>query len=182
MSFKLDILAATVERAERLDDASSHVSGTLEEKAQQTGGIAGLFLAAAFGFLKPDDLSTFLLANGRSFGYLLIGTIIAFLACLATCLSVTWLRKTPGPLGLATLSSLNDDLLRLSDDELSEDVQRNYFRDQLRMWESIISSRKQLNRQKARRLLCAQSLLASGMFLIAVLLIISVSNSINCLR
>jgi hypothetical protein len=88
MSFKLDILAAAVERADQLDDISSHVSGKLEEKAQQTGGIAGLFLAAAFGFLKPDDLSKFLTANGRPFGYLLIATIVVFLACLAACLSV----------------------------------------------------------------------------------------------
>jgi hypothetical protein len=181
MSFKLDILAATVERAAQLDDVSSRVSGKLEEKAQQTGGMAGLFLAAAFGFLKPDDLTKFLVANGRPFGYLLISTIVVFLACLAACLSVTWLKKTPTPLGLATISSLNDDLLRLSDDEVSEDVEKNYFSDQLRLWESIISSRRELNRQKARRLLCAQSLLASGMFLIAILLIISVSNSMRCL-
>lgn len=80
------------------------------------------------------------------------------------------------------MTSINEDLLRLSNEELSEEVQQNYFRDQLRIWESILLSRQQLNRQKARRLLCAQSLLASGMFLIAILLIISVSNSIRYWR
>ncbi len=182
MSFKLDILAATVERAEKFDDICSSVGRKLEEKAQQTGGMAGLFLAAAFGFLKPDDLSKVLVANGRSAGYLLIATIVIFLACLAACLSVSWLRKAPTPVTLATLSSLNNDLLQLGDEELSEEVRKRYFLDQLHLWESIISIRQQMNRQKAIRLLCAQSLLASGMFLIAILLIISVSNSIRSVR
>lgn len=178
MSFKLDIAAAAVERADQLDEISSRMGVKLDEKAQQTGAVAGLFLAAAFGFLKPDDLTKFLSFNGHIVGYWLIGTITIFLMCLAACLSVAWRTKTPAPLSLQSLSSLNDPLLR-SDEVLSEDVQKNYFLDQLRIWEDIIASRNDINRKKGRRLLVAQYLLATGMFSIAVLLILSIFNTIR---
>jgi hypothetical protein len=171
MSFKLNIAAAAVERSDQLDEISSRMGVKMDEKAQQTGAVAGLFLAAAFGFLKTDDLTKFLDVNGHIAAYLLIGTITLFMMCLAACLSVAWRTKTPAPLSLQTLSSLNDPLLNLDDAALSEEVQKNYFLDQLRVWEVIIASRNEVNRKKGVRLLVAQTLLATGMFSIAVLLI-----------
>jgi hypothetical protein len=179
MGFRVDIAKAAVDRAAQLDDICSKTALKLDEKAQQTGGMAGLFLAVAFGFLKPDDLTKFLSANGRFVGFLLILLVVVFLACLAACLSVAWLRKTPAPLTHETLESLNKDLMQLRDDELTEAVQSNYFLDQLYLWEPILFVRERTNKNKARRLIWAQSLLAFGMLLAAILLILSIARAIE---
>ena len=44
----------TVSWAEKLDEMGSKSTIRLDDKSQQTGTVAGVFLAAALSFLKPD--------------------------------------------------------------------------------------------------------------------------------
>ncbi len=90
MSFRLEVLQESVKWAETLYDAANKLSARLEDKAQQSATMAGLFLAAAFGFLKPDNGA--LVGSHRLVATLLTFTVVIFLLCLAACLSVTWLR------------------------------------------------------------------------------------------
>ena len=167
MSFRLDILKSTLDWAQKLDETTSAVTVRLDDKAQQTGAMAGIFLAAAFGFVKPENIST---GSNRGAAILLAGIIIVFLLCLAACLSVTWLRNAPLPLSLTTVSGFNDDLLDLPLKEMTEDRQESYYRDQISLWKRILEQRTGLNRDKAHRLLIAQALLAAGMLEVSVLL------------
>jgi MFS family permease len=170
MSFRMDLLKEAVTWSQSLDDTSSKITARLEDKAQQTGGMAGLFLAAAFGFVKPESVAGMLHGSNGWAAFLLLNVIVIFLLCLIACLSVLWLRNTPLPLTLPMLTSFNEDLLRLPADRLSEEVQENYYRDRISIWEDILEKRKILNEDKAKRLMIAQTLLAAGMLAVSILL------------
>src|SRR5580658_748638 len=112
MYFRLEVLKEAVVWAQSLDEAASKITARLEDKAQQSGGMAGLFLAAAFGFVKPEAIAGLLHGSNGWTAFLLVNIIVIFLLCLVACLSVLWLRSTPLPLTLSMLTSLNEDLLR----------------------------------------------------------------------
>lgn len=170
MSFRLDMLKETVAWAEKLEDYGTKATIRLDDKAQQTGGIAGLFLAAAFGFSKPETFVA-LGKKGSLWAWAVLFAIIAvLLVCLGCCLSVTWLRSTPMPIGLTVLQGLMNDLLEQDEARLDDTAQENYFRDRLRIWETIVEDRLHLNKNKARRLFAAQCCLATGMLLAGLLL------------
>jgi hypothetical protein len=54
MSFTVEVIKDTVRLAEGRDAEAVQASARLDDKAQKTVTLAGLFLAAAFGFVKPD--------------------------------------------------------------------------------------------------------------------------------
>jgi hypothetical protein len=166
--FRLDILGEAVKWAQNLDDVAAKLTIRLDDKAQQTGAMAGIFLAAAFGFLKPETIA--LIGPHKWAARIFSFAIATFLVCLGTCLSVTWLRLSPVPLSLETLNELNEDVLQLPDDLISESVQQNYYRDRLEVWSEILRTRGRLNKGKAARLKIAQALLALGMTTVAFLL------------
>jgi hypothetical protein len=168
MSFRLEVLQESVKWAETLYDAANKLSARLEDKAQQSATMAGLFLAAAFGFLKPDNGA--LVGSHRLVATLLTFTVVIFLLCLAACLSVTWLRPAPMPLNLQVLRTLNEDLLQFPEDKMTEAMKENYLRDRLSVWAGILDNRAAVNRDKAFRLKIAQALLAIGMLTVGILL------------
>jgi hypothetical protein len=55
---KIDILDDLLKTAERDFDAAVKHAASIDDKARKTSGLAGLFLAAAFGFVKPESLAT----------------------------------------------------------------------------------------------------------------------------
>jgi hypothetical protein len=63
-----------------------------------------------------------------------------------------------------------NDLLEQDEARLNDTAQENYFRDRLRIWETIVEDRLRLNKNKARRLFAAQCCLATGMLLAGLLL------------
>ena len=72
MSFALDIIKDTVKLAEDRYTEAVQSSVRLDDKAQKAVTLAGLFLAAAFGFVKPDAARSFLTslaARGASGGF-----------------------------------------------------------------------------------------------------------------
>lgn len=176
VSFRLDLLKEAVAWAETSYETASKITARLEDKAQQTGGVAGLFLAAAFGFLKPEKVAGAAnMSNGLT-AFLLINVVVVFLLCLAACLSVFWLQNAPIPLSLPLLMGMNDDLLRLPADRLDDEVQENYYRDRLKVWQNLLDERTDLNKDKARKLGIAQTLLAIGMLGASVLLFASIRS------
>ncbi len=168
MSFRLEMLQESVKWAETLYDAANKLSARLEDKAQQSATMAGLFLAAAFGFLKPDNSA--LAGSHRLVAALLTFTVVIFLLCLAGCLSVTWLRPAPMPMNLQVLRALNEDLLQFPEHKMTDSMKENYLRDRLSIWAAILDNRATVNRDKAFRLKIAQALLAIGMLTVGILL------------
>ena len=174
MSFKLEILRESVSWAEKLEDYGAKTTARLDDKAQQTGGLAGLFLAAAFGFLKPDNFAVLSFHAKRWAAGMLLLIIALLLGCLGACLSVTWLRWTPMPISLSVLQKLTEDLIRVEDDKLTDSVQQNVYHDRLRIWATVLESRQNFNARKAKRLRIAQTLLAGAMLSSSMLLFLVV--------
>lgn len=104
-------------------------------------------------------------------------TIVVFFASLAVCLSVMWVRGVPQALAIPILDELNRDLTRLPPNEITEQVQENYYKDLLALWGPIIEAQRALNAAKARRLRIAQALLGCGMLSVAALLFSLIVNA-----
>ncbi|WP_433971946.1 hypothetical protein [Tunturiibacter lichenicola] len=92
----------------------------------------------------------------------------------ALVLALGILVEPGGRLALETLNELNEDVLQLPDDLISESVQQNYYRDRLEVWSEILRTRGRLNKGKAARLKIAQALLALGMTTVAFLLFVMI--------
>ena len=74
-----------------------------------------------------------------------------------------------------------DHLLELSPDELVQERQENYFRDQARTWESVLSEQDRLSDIKASNLRLAQLTLVSAIVLLALILLEIVAK-VACYR
>ncbi len=170
MTFFEDNIKDAIKWAGETYKDNARISALLDDKAQKAAGLAGIFLAAAFGFVKTDDVNVFTLVYGNYSKPLLIGSLIFFIFCLVTCLSVMWVRKTPSPLGVPALQHMLLDLAALPEDELTTEVKGNFYREQLDLWLQVLNLQSALNRTKGSRLWLAQVLLGSGMILVAVLL------------
>ena len=164
--------------AEKLDEAGSKTTIRLDDKSQQTGTVAGVFLAAAIGFLKPDSLAQVgSRVQSPSLILLLVG--VASLICsVGFCLCVTWLRLSPIPIALAVVRSIAEDVAARSEDELTDDVKLNVYREHLRIWERVLLDRVSLNKTKAKRLKIAQTLLASGIVSTSCLLLLAICSTL----
>ncbi|HEU0049719.1 MAG TPA: hypothetical protein VFQ43_19180 [Nitrososphaera sp.] len=160
------------------------ILGVLDDKAQKTGAIAGAFLAAGLAFIKPENFGTAaplsqlagspgLLLLGLGIGLLLMSTVLA--------LRVMWVRSAPTPPRLVELAKMADHLLELSPDELVQERQENYFRDQARTWESVLSEQDRLSDIKASNLRLAQLTLVSAIVLLALILLEIVAK-VACYR
>jgi hypothetical protein len=170
MSFRVDLMKETVTWAEKLDEYGSKATIRLDDKSQQTGTVAGVFLAAALGFLKPDSLGGLGAKAKLLVASLLFIGVIVLVGCVGACLSVTWLRLNPVPIALSVLKGFADDVVEHKEDQLDDDIKVNLYRDRLRIWQDVLDERVKLNKSKAWRLKVAQSLLVSGVFVISILL------------
>ena len=58
MAFQLEVLKGSLQNV--LDTYNDNVQSArqLDDKAQKTGAFAGIFVAASFGYLKPNDISS----------------------------------------------------------------------------------------------------------------------------
>jgi hypothetical protein len=171
MSFQEDGTKEAVKSAFEIYKDNVRISALLDDKAQKTGGLAGLFLAAAFGFVKTNSTDVFDSVYGHRSGLLVIAAIILFISCLAACLSVMWIRGAPLPLGLAALRKMLMDLSLLPEEEITNQVRSNFYLEQLSVWEKILSLQRAINQTKGKRLFLAQILVGAGMMFVAVLLI-----------
>jgi hypothetical protein len=167
------VLAAIYARA--LDLASDayknnvRIAAQLDDKAQKASTVAGLFPAAAFAFLKAGNVGGLLAGMGVYAIVIFIATMAVFICCLAACLSVMWIRRMPAPLAPALVNSMNDDLLVLQDEDVTDRMQANHYREQVLLWMPIIDGQITINKDKARRLWLAQVLLGSGMLSVSAL-------------
>ena len=67
MGFLEDALKDTIKAAADTYKENGRVAALLDDKAQKAGGLAGVFLAAAFGFVKPAEGKALITSYGRFF-------------------------------------------------------------------------------------------------------------------
>jgi hypothetical protein len=171
------IYARTLDLASDAYKNNVRIAAQLDDKAQKTSTLAGLFLAAAFGFLKPSSVGELFTGMGVYAIVIFIAAMAVFVFCLAACLSVMWIRGMPAPIAPVLVNAMNDDLLVLPDEDVTDRVQANHYREQVLLWMPIINGQITLNRDKARRLLLSQVLLGGGMLSVAVLFVLVVIHN-----
>jgi hypothetical protein len=147
------------------------VFANLDDKAQKMGAIAGIFLAALFAFIKPDTVGSLAITIGsRSVGSL-TGIILLLIFCIVLCLLAMWVGKIAPPVTLGHMTILTNDLLRLTEAELTEDVQEAYCRERLAVWTKCIEEQGRVASRKVVLVFLAQGVLAIALFWVAFMLI-----------
>jgi hypothetical protein len=167
-SFRLEILKSLVDVGTETYKENIRINSLLEDKAQKTAGLAGVFLAAAFAFLKVDTLSQWPFNRLRILVPLAI-SIALLVCCVGSCLAVMWLRAISGPPTFGSLKKLKADLWSFSGDAL-EAYEEGYWGDRARLWQAVINQQKPLLESKAKRLRGAHVALALAMLAVAFLL------------
>jgi hypothetical protein len=161
-----DVLTSSVDTFKE----NTRISALLDDKAQKTAGVAGLFLAAAFGFAKKDNLADLSQLLGRSGIGLLAGVVFLFLCSIFASLTVMWARAGLGPPAPKNLFEITQLLLKI-ENGTSEERQENHLRDQIRAWLSVLSTQESVNQSKARRLKTGQWVLAAAMVFLSIIIV-----------
>ena len=146
---------------------NSRILALLDDKAQKTATLAGIFLAAAFAFLRKDTLKDLAdAAGGPGFGVLTVA-ITLLLGCVFCGGLVIWARKLQLPPNPNLILEACDILLG---GELSDESRENHIRDQTRAWNLALSVQDGIIDEKSQRLLVSQWLLIGGITAVVVLL------------
>ena len=135
----------------------------VDAKAQGTAAIAGLFLAAAFAFVRNSGL-----AITREETVLLGISLSALVGSIAFSIWVLLLRDASAPLSATQVASMVKDALRMPKEEIAERYDALLF-DTLSAWEGVADSLRDQLDSKTRCLGWAQKALLVSTFAVLVL-------------
>ena len=129
---RLKILSDLLRTAQRDFDAEVKTASSIEDKAQKTGAVVGVFVAAGFGFLRPETSSKLKEFYGILPIVLLLVGIVLFCLALGMCLFTVWHRKYP-VVGFTLQAHMRAALqvLPLPDEALDDVIMATYRRHQL---------------------------------------------------
>jgi hypothetical protein len=153
---------------------NSRVLGLIEDKAQKAAGLAGLFLAAAFSFLRKDSLETlsaFLGWTGLSILALSIGLM---LACVLVSAWVLWAREMMTPPDPESILRHVDLYLNADPAGPCDTSRENNLRDQARSWNTALKAQDKAITEKSKLLVLTQRLLIGGISTVVALLALSI--------
>jgi hypothetical protein len=176
--FRVECLKAVLQSGADNYKENTRVSTLLDDKAQKTGGMAGIFLAATFGFLSPDKIHALALKLNLEFPILILFTVGVFIACVGACLAVMWVRAAAMPVALESVNQMAQDLLLEREASADPEISELFYHEQIGLWRKILDSQQRGNKLKARLLLWSQGLLGCGMLLVAGILIAIVVSEI----
>ena len=148
---------------------NARISALLDDKAQKTATIAGIFLAAAFAFLRRESVQDLKMAGGFA-GMLLFGASLAlFLASIVASGLVLWVRKLKLPPDPEKILGACNALLKDANGP-TDTARENHIRDQTVSWNHANQTQDQVISDKSERLKAAQWLLLLGIMAAAGLL------------
>ena len=165
---RLDILDDLLKIAEREFDATVKQFASIEEKAQKTSGLAGLFLAAAFGFMKPESLSALQDQYGISALGLLFLALLLFVVTVVLCLRAMWLQHVPTVGVSLETQAMSAELLLQIGEDLDEEMMIAYKSNQLDIWRATIAEHASANAAKTPLVQWAQRTLTTGILVSAL--------------
>ena len=152
---------------------NSRVLSLLEDKAQKAAGLAGVFLAAAFSFLRKDALTALADFTGWWGLSALALAVALMLSCVFASGQVLRARQmiTPPPADGIYERCMH----RLSVVGGPNDAQReNHLRDQARAWIAALAVQQNAITFKSLWLVRTQRLLVIGMCAVVALLTVSI--------
>ncbi|MCU1329935.1 MAG: hypothetical protein JWN34_5305 [Bryobacterales bacterium] len=169
---KTDILDGLLAVAEREFDATVKHFALIEDKAQKTSGLAGLFLAAAFGFMKPESLSALRQQYGLVALGLLFLALLLFVVTVVLCLRAMWLKDVPMAGVSLESQGMAAELVLQIGDELDEEMIFAFKSNELDIWRATITERVTANAAKTPLVQWAQWALTLGILVTAVSLML----------
>ena len=141
----------------------------LETKAQATVTIAGIFIAAAFAFVREFKALQLSEANK----IVLIAAFSCLVLSIILSILVLTLRKVSPPPTGGEMRQIAADVLRLRSDETADqhdesipDLYLDFFNEHVILWQRVIVSASKVIKWKVRCLWAAQWLLMFATFLI----------------
>jgi hypothetical protein len=148
-----------------LSDTWRHLDG----KAQGTAATAGIFLAAAFAFVR--SFSEGQVPTG-SRPALVIANVLLVASVILAVLALRIREVTAAPFG-DRLEELTNDLMRIKNNEERRSRASDFIREQIEMWRRVNNEMSAENERKACLILTSQVLL-----LLAVLSVASITVAI----
>ncbi len=168
---RLAILSQVLTASTDIYKENGRILALLEDKAQKAIVLAGIFLAAAFSFLRKDALADFWSLLGW-FGFVLLGAaILCMLLSVVAGAKTLWVREMNMPPDPSRLLENVDLKLNAG---LTPTMQENNLREQARIWNEGIVSQRQAIDGKAAFLKAAQWLLLVAIALVFALLALSI--------
>jgi hypothetical protein len=147
------------------------VAALIEDKAQKTAGLAGIFLAAGLGFIKPENLVESSPLGGSWILFSLAAAIVGLIATILVCLKVLWVREQAAPIPLAEMKDMFSDVNSL-ENTLTPETQLGLRVEILKRWNNILDKQAETNRSKALGVIAAQTVLTISISLVALALVI----------
>jgi hypothetical protein len=166
---RFQLLSQALTAATDVYKENTRISALLDDKAQKTAGIAGIFLAAAFAFLRRESIQDLADAGGSLGMFLLGASVLFFLGCMIGGGLVMWARKLRLPPDPNKILSVCDFLLADTHGP-AETVRENHVRDQIKSWNRANQVQDQVISEKSAKLLVTQTLLILGIMAVVVLL------------
>ncbi len=171
MSARLDLLKDTIATASENYKDNVRAFAVLDDKAQKTGAIAGLFLAALFAYIKPDTVGSLLRNIGSRATGNLTGVILLLMICCLFSLLTMWVGTYVAPLNLVHMTEMSSDLLHFPEAELSESVLEVHYGERIAVWTKCIGEQKNIATRKLVMVFLAQLVLLLAIFWTAFMLI-----------
>lgn len=172
---RLALLTQALTAATDQYEENARILGLIDDKAQKTAGIAGIFLAAAFAFLRRESIGDLRTAGGLTGMLLFAAALALFLACLVVSGLVVWARTLKLPPDPNKILAVSD--LLLAGGGPSDDARENHVRDQAKSWNRASQTQDNIIADKSQKLLVAQWLLLCGIIASAGLLALLVFSS-----
>lgn len=165
----LEVIARTaLQSAERDYQDLTRIFGVVDSKAQNTAAIAGVLIGAILTVTGRNDFRICLHVLGRYLLFPLLFSALTLFASVLLSLLAMHLRPVPAPRTTEEASRTLDNCIRLDDPNLDARCLIGLYSDLLKLWEPVLGQVREVQRQKAGRLLLAQRLLGIGLALVAV--------------
>jgi hypothetical protein len=149
---------------------STRIVQEIEDKANKAATLASAILAVGMVFVKPEMR---LVQLGGAYGVRLLSASIALLlVCIGFSISVTWRKRSPIFLPVAHAEKHVSDMLTIPAKELTHETLENFWRDQVREWNAILSQYKNVYSHKAQFLLFSQIAMVIALCMIAAFLLL----------
>ncbi|HSY35174.1 MAG TPA: hypothetical protein VK814_05440 [Acidobacteriaceae bacterium] len=148
------------------------VAALIEDKAQKTAALAGVFLAAGLSFIKPENLVDSSPLGGSWILFCLGSAIVGLIATILICLKVLWVTEQAAPMPLGQVKEIVKGINVLEDAAITADVQLQLRLEIVKRWSRILDTQARTNRTKAVGVMLAQTVLTISISLVALALVI----------
>jgi len=176
--YREDILKMMQSHAADSYKETVRVSALIEDKAQKTAALAGVFLAAGLGFIKPENLKP-----DSSFGsfwvlFPLTLAVVCLIITVVLCLRALWIREQAAPIQMVLMKKMVLRIGALPDPALTDELQDRSRIQVTNWWVDILDRQERTSRKKAWHVRCAQGWLTVSIFLVAISLLIVLIGSV----